>query len=253
MSQVPFTTYFRTFSRYSPLIFEGKLDSKLLGEYINTHVSSTGPSSKRTKIDTTPTSTASVSTKVDAAPTEVDSAPTEVDAAPVLASPPVMISPNTQTHTLIRPARSPASPSAAESIQSIRVAPTVDTHPRTHTAWQSIIKNAADVTLGDVRLEKPHLADGNDVGEPTAAPPATGFMLEGTIKLFGLESHSVSLQSWHGSTPPDVDSSAVDVPVYQRVQLGSIRPAELVPALANTPLATFDFRNVTITYQNCRL
>lgn len=148
----------------------------------------------------------------------------------------------------------PSSTAESQAIQSIRVAPTTDTHPRTHKAWQSVVKNSAHVTLGDVRLEKPHLvANGDGGGEPTTAPPAEGFMLEGTIKLFGLESHSVPLQSWHGFVPPDVDTSAVDAPIYQRVQLGSIHPAVLVPALANTPLATFEFQNVTITHQNCRL
>ncbi|KAI0643226.1 hypothetical protein C8Q79DRAFT_915601 [Trametes meyenii] len=124
------------------------------------------------------------------------------------------------------------------------------THPRTHTAWRSIIQNASHVTLGDVRLENPRLAqNGNDIGEPTDAPPSTGFMLEGNIKLFGIEKYDVALQSWHGPPPPGIDVGS-DIPVYQRVQLQDACLCDLVPLLEGTPFADIEFTNITITYQN---
>ncbi len=44
-----------------------------------------------------------------------------------------------------------------------------------------------------------------------------------------------------------------DVPVYQQVKVGTIRPASFIPLLEGTPLGDFELRNVLITYQNYNL
>ncbi|KAG9119488.1 hypothetical protein FRC07_005468 [Ceratobasidium sp. 392] len=80
-------------------------------------------------------------------------------------------------------------------------------------------------------------------------PPSTGFMLEGTISLFGLDTHKIALQSWHGPPPPDVDIGT-DFPVYQRVQIDKLRPVDILPLLEGSPLSELEFQSVTITYQN---
>ncbi|KAG8742049.1 hypothetical protein FRC10_002075 [Ceratobasidium sp. 414] len=74
-------------------------------------------------------------------------------------------------------------------------------------------------------------------------------MLEGTFKLFGLDSCIVALQSWQGPLPSDIEIG-VDAPIYQRVDVKTIQPAELVPFLENTPFSKFEYQNVTITHQN---
>jgi hypothetical protein len=123
-------------------------------------------------------------------------------------------------------------------------------NPRTQSAWQSILNKASNVVIEDLRIENPHLAqDGNDLDPANPAPPETGFMLEGTINLFGLESHPVTFRSWHGPPPGGVEVGS-DIPVYQSVKVDSVSLADLIPMLEGTPLAKFHMKDITITYQN---
>ncbi|KAG9104817.1 hypothetical protein FRC07_009732, partial [Ceratobasidium sp. 392] len=252
------STRFHTFSRYSPIILEGNLDSELFDKYLKEHpgtsssspakITKAGPSSKPAESSTDYTSL--------------------VAASPSLASlgPPARLSTSlafsSRAHRPLVHAVTSTSISASALVTSstsevlwsrrpveVKQSATVSSHPRTHAAWQAIRKNVDSVKLGDVQLKNPRLvANGDSPGELPVAPPATGFLVEGTIKLFGLGG-DVKLQSWHGPTPPDIQLGS-EPPVYQRVQLESIRPSELMPLLTETPFSNFEFRNVTITHQN---
>ncbi|KAG8734262.1 hypothetical protein FRC10_011809 [Ceratobasidium sp. 414] len=72
--------------------------------------------------------------------------------------------------------------------------------------------------------------------------------MEGTVKLFGLD-REVQLQSWHGPIPTSIQLGS-EAPVYQRVQIDSIRPSQFIQLLENTPFSDFEFKQVTLTYQN---
>ncbi|KAG8701045.1 hypothetical protein FRC08_004307, partial [Ceratobasidium sp. 394] len=239
-------TQFHTFSRYSPLMLEGKMDTKLLTDYIKTHLSSPDPNpAKRPKI-TLPSAVASTTSSTPGPDTPPD---LTADTARVRIARSVDIFAESDQAELSLDDQ-PSSTARLEGLPSDQDPGTVPVHPSAHAAWKSIYDKAGHVHLGDVRIEQPHLADdGNDIGDPTISPPITGFMLEGKIKLFGLDSHEVALQSWHGPPPPDVEIGA-DVPIYQRVQLQSVRPAEFVPLLKGVFFSEFEFQNVTITYQN---
>ncbi len=86
------------------------------------------------------------------------------------------------------------------------------------------------------------------VSLPTTPPPE-GFILSGNLDLFGLNDFEVSVWSWHGPPPAGVVVGS-EVPVYQQVEVGTIRPAMFIPLLNGTPLGDFELRNVLITYQN---
>ncbi|KAG8775918.1 hypothetical protein FRC12_001190 [Ceratobasidium sp. 428] len=264
MVPIPWATSFHTFSRYSPLMLEGKLDTRVVSEYLRTNYPSSGPTTaKRSKTGLPATlavpstsSTPMLATSSSLGTTAPARVPRSVtmDATPFADSNSSLGQP-AQSNGLITITSNMSSGPGFASCQSTGLfndqnLDATPIHPTTHTAWRSIRKNAKHVTIGDVRIEKPHLAnDGNDLEDTTPAPPVTGFMLEGTISLFGLHSHRVALQSWHGPPPPDVEVG-VDVPIYQRVQLGSIHPSEFIPLLESTPFSEFEFKNVTITYQN---
>ncbi|KAG9085709.1 hypothetical protein FRC06_003488 [Ceratobasidium sp. 370] len=259
---VLWATRFHTFSRYSPLMLEGKMDTRILSEYLKTHFPS---GAKRPRVGTAATSTSSNTPSLDT-PSDLAADITRVRLSRSVA---LYAWPN-QIELPVEdrlPSTGNVTPAPTPSLltEPLSGAPLVEgtlsdqdpsaviVHPSTHAAWKSIYEKAGHVHLGDVRVGQPHIADdGNDIGDPGISPPATGFMLEGTIKLFGLDSHEVTLQSWHGPPPPDVEIGA-DVPVYQRVQLQSIRPAELVPLLKGAFFSEFEFESVTITYQNYQL
>ncbi|KAI0761189.1 hypothetical protein BD413DRAFT_617238 [Trametes elegans] len=239
---IVWATRFHTFSRYSPLLLEGKLDSRVLSAYLEESRASRTLTSAGAS-DTPGPSSAHVASKATYRPLRA--------ASPALASrpPPPTLAHDVGLQASHRYVR--AAGHAGDAL-NVRRSGTYLTHPTTHAAWKSLVKNATHVTIGDVHLTDPHLADdGNDIGKPKAAPPATGFMLEGTIKLFGLDAYEVALQSWHGPPPPSVDIGS-DVAVYQRVQLSSVLIRDLIPLLEGTQFDTFEFRNVTITYQNHR-
>ncbi|QRV90278.1 hypothetical protein RhiJN_18296 [Ceratobasidium sp. AG-Ba] len=248
----PWTKRFQPFSRYSPLILEGKMDTRVLSAYLTAHGLKGGKiSRKRSKPGPASTSIASTTSYAPLLFTSPELA---------MAMPPVHLS-----HSAMFFAAPGEAPLVASSFHSLEPPPatsrrpisvrdhapgTVVVHPRTHTAWRSIHKQSQHVTLGDVRVEQPHLADdGHDIDESTMLPPSTGFMLEGTIKLFGLDTHKIELQSWHGPPPPDIDVGT-DVPIYQRVQISNLRPADIIPLVEGSSLSVLEFQNVTVTYQN---
>ncbi|KAG8735240.1 hypothetical protein FRC10_010828 [Ceratobasidium sp. 414] len=260
---VLWATRFHTFSRYSPLMLEGKMDTRILSEYLRTHFPSSGPrGAKRPRTGVSPsvaTLTISSSPSLDASTDLAAGAPSvRLARAVQLNVEPDLAEPSSEDHpsstgdapvsapTLLAEVISGAPVEDSPSDQDPSIVPV---HPSTHAAWKSIYEKAGHVHLGDVRVEQPHLADdGNDIGDPSISPPPTGFMLEGKIKLFGLDSLEVALQSWHGPPPPDVEIGA-DVPIYQRVQVQSVRPAEFVSLLKGF-FSELEFENVAITYQN---
>ncbi|KAG9104818.1 hypothetical protein FRC07_009693, partial [Ceratobasidium sp. 392] len=255
---VVWSTRFHTFSRYSPIILEGSVDTALFDKFFKEH----------------PGTSASSRAKITKAGPSSDAAESSTDYGPLVAALPALALPGppkrlsapvsfsswarrSLVHAVTNTSTSASIPAISSTsevlwskrpVENLRPA-TVSSHPRTQVAWQAIRKNVDSVKLGDVQLKNPRLAtNGDDPGELPVAPPATGFLIEGTIRLFGLES-DVKLQSWHGPTPPDVQLGS-EPPVYQRVQLDSIRPSDLIPLLEDTPFSNFEFRDVTITYQN---
>ncbi|KAG8718276.1 hypothetical protein FRC09_012899 [Ceratobasidium sp. 395] len=253
--ELRWTTRFSTFSRYSPLILEGRLDSRLLSEYtencLKKNAKRLKPSSssktvreKSRTLGILESLRLPLSTHEDQLPV-----PTKSLALQISATPPGGARPRFGKRFDTTPAVAFPKPSLPRTLKAFN---SISTHPSTHAAWQSIFKQSGHISLGGVRVENPRLADdGNDIGDPTKVPPSTGFMLEGTIRLFGLDSHKVPLQSWHGPPPPDVEVGS-ELPVFQRVQLGDIRPIEFIPLLKDTPLSNLEFQNTIITYQNYR-
>ncbi|KAG8711415.1 hypothetical protein FRC08_015924, partial [Ceratobasidium sp. 394] len=252
------STRFHTFSRYSPLLVEGTVDVALRDEYLKTHpgtstsspekISKAGPSTESTE------STTTYAPLIAASPALAHRGPSERSPAPVDLRARVDYTSAYAMAATIFPGLAPTAGPNTELFFSRRPVDiprpaTVAPHPRTHTAWQAIRKKAGTLKLGDVQLRNPRLVpDGGPPNELPLAPPATGFLIEGTIKLFGLD-REVQLQSWHGPIPPNIQLGS-EPPVYQRVQIDSIRPSEFIPLLENTPFANFEFQKVTLTYQN---
>ncbi|KAG9094206.1 hypothetical protein FRC06_011055 [Ceratobasidium sp. 370] len=254
------STRFKTFSRYTPLVFEGKLDIRIFSEFIKEHFEFPKLTTGAKAI---PTGDAA------SAPAPLTSLNLHMATSPAGAS----YSPGSPlaSNLLLYSAALDAAPMNLPSFRTPEggVPSLIDDHgpgtkhylvnqspeaavvsPRTHTAWQSIVRKKDHADIGGVHVENPRLArDGNDVDPSTLVPPATGFMLEGTIKLFGLDSYKVNLWSWHGPPPADVQVGA-DPPVYQHVQVRGVGLAELIPLLAGTPLSQVEVPSVSITYQN---
>ncbi|KAG8704604.1 hypothetical protein FRC09_003439 [Ceratobasidium sp. 395] len=80
-------------------------------------------------------------------------------------------------------------------------------------------------------------------------PPATGFMLEGTIQLFRLITYNVSLRTWYGPPPPDIKIGVVP-PIYQRAYIENLCLADLGQIFQNSLFSAFELTDSTITYQN---
>ncbi|KAG9096176.1 hypothetical protein FRC06_008959, partial [Ceratobasidium sp. 370] len=252
------STRFHTFSRYSPILLEGTVDVALRDEYLKTHpgtsasspekISKAGPSTKSTKSTTSYTPLVAASPAL-ALPGPPERSPAYVDFHARAG--------HTTAYAMAATTSLSSAPTTGLNAESFRARRQTDTprlatlapHPRTHTAWQAIRKNADTLKLGDMQLKNPRLVtDGSQSHELPLAPPATGFLIEGTIKLFGLD-HEVQLQSWHGPIPPNIQLGS-EPPVYQRVQIDNIRPSEFIPLLENTPFSDFEFQRVTLTYQN---
>ncbi|KAG8706268.1 hypothetical protein FRC09_002495, partial [Ceratobasidium sp. 395] len=257
---VIWSTRFHTFSRYSPIILKGSIDVKLFDKFFKAHpgtaasspekISKAGPSTKpaESTTDFTPLVTATPSLAAPGPPGR-PAAYADFSTATYYIAPDTMA--NISSHRfMVLDANLPPEPESQAPRPNINdQRTTVTPHPRTHVAWQAIRKNADSVKLGDVEIKKPFLVVNDDIpGSLPLAPPAAGFLIGGTLKVFGLD-REVQLQSWHGPTPPDVQLGS-EPPIYQRVLLGSLRPSELIPLLEGTPFSDFELQNVIVTRQN---
>ena len=127
-------------------------------------------------------------------------------------------------------------------------------HPFHQRAWQAASKGKKEVELGDLMISNPQVDKPPDAthddtpDESSATPPASGFVLTGSINLFGT-GIIVQLKSWHGPPPPHVVIGK-DLPVYQHAELDSILASDFIPLFAGTSMDDFEFDNVTFTFQN---
>ncbi|KAG8699852.1 hypothetical protein FRC09_006332 [Ceratobasidium sp. 395] len=241
------------FSRYYPTILEGSIDAILFNKFFNDHpgtaesspekIVKAGPSTKPTESST------NINVLVAALPSLASLGPPERPPPPTSRFTPIRrVSSSSETPVGLIP-RNTNDPRTVMTRQPGRSVATVTPHPQVQAAWQAVRKNADSVKLGDVQINHPRLVtNGGDPGELPLAPPATGFLVEGTLKLFDLD-RNVQLQSWHGPTPPGVQLGS-EPPIYQRVQLESLDPLEIISRLGGTAFPQFEFQNVVITYQN---
>lgn len=138
-------------------------------------------------------------------------------------------------------------------------------NPIHQKAWTAASKQADQLQLGKTKVTSPRIEVSpmansvqgsprpNDAAQiQSITPPATGFVLGGTIDLFGLTSHPAKLTSWHGPPPPGVVVNS-ETPVYQHVEIDSIFASDFIPLLGGTPFKQFEFQKVTFTYQNYAL
>lgn len=128
--------------------------------------------------------------------------------------------------------------------------------PIHQVAWNAISKGLPFVKLGDTRISNPRLELPRDI-EPISShsrtPPPTGFVLGGTIYLFGLEKYPVHLRSWHGPSRFLARFLTGGNPIYQVCTIKTIPASEIIPLLADTPVKDLLLREVSITYQNYSL
>jgi hypothetical protein len=96
---------------------------------------------------------------------------------------------------------------------------------------------------------------GNTAAVPQAPlmgehPPPEGFVLTGTIDLFGMPALKADFYSYHGAIPPDLILPAGQSPIYQLATLDEdVRMSTFLPRLANTTFDTIALKNPTFTYQ----
>ncbi|KAG8785050.1 hypothetical protein FRC12_018030 [Ceratobasidium sp. 428] len=274
---VVWSTRINTFSRYYPTILEGSIDVILFNKYFEDHpgtaasspekIDKAGPSTKPAESST------NINVLVAASPSLAFLGPPERPPPPTSRFTPTrrvssssktpvgLVQRNTNDpRTVMTRQPGPSVGAGHSGMRQVVLTPeelpgssrhritTVTPHPRAQAAWQAVRKNADSVKLGDVQINYPHLVTNGDPSELPLAPPATGFLVEGTLKIFGLD-RDVKLQSWHGPTPPNVQLDS-EPPVYQRVQLESLDPLEIISQLSDTSFPQFEFQNVVITYQN---
>ena len=82
-----------------------------------------------------------------------------------------------------------------------------------------------------------------------AVPPSEGFIVGGTINVFGLPHVPGSLKTFHGPPPPHVGVSKAST-VFQNVQIDGVGMGVLFPELAGTEFDKVKLDNVLITYQS---
>jgi hypothetical protein len=130
-------------------------------------------------------------------------------------------------------------------------------HPHHHRAWQAASKGKKEVRLGDLLISNPQVAKPLDAlhartsDESSATPPASGFVMTGSFSLFGT-SKTAQLKSWHGPPPTHVVIGK-ELPIYQHAEVDCVLASDFLPLLAGTPMDTFEFENVTFTFQNYNL
>lgn len=253
---------FSTFSCYTPLTIEGKLDRLLW----DTYFAATFPSvktSRKGKVDASSSSGQGMkkSRKTTA----------QLLSAPLLSTfrftPSTSLAMALQLHkasltTSLPHARQQAAhrtvPSliAARAHQNSKSASNtrlqnIMSHPTHQRAWQAASWGLKEVKLGDVTIANPRIdkpGPGTSDETLSATPSATGFVLAGSIHLFGTDKVA-QLKSWHGPPPPHVIIGQ-DLPVYQHAEIDNIRASDFLPLLANTPFDEFEFKNIIFTYQN---
>ena len=88
--------------------------------------------------------------------------------------------------------------------------------------------------------------------DPTdQAPP--GFVLSGSIALFGRDDLQVDFYSHHGPAPQGETLQPGDTLIYQRAELEhELHISELLPAFKNTTFDSIGLKNLTFTYQVCQ-
>ncbi|KAF8305444.1 hypothetical protein DL93DRAFT_2160293 [Clavulina sp. PMI_390] len=99
------------------------------------------------------------------------------------------------------------------------------------------------------------------VPQKSHRPPPEGFILSGTINLFGLESLQTDFFSYSGPIPPRVqqlydahDPKLLKTPICQMATLTEdLRLSSIFPDFKGTPFDVLAFKNVTFSYQNMPL
>jgi hypothetical protein len=143
-------------------------------------------------------------------------------------------------------------------------------NPEASSAFQAAVNSASTTTLSGtvisnpgVALEAPQRFSGNDglniipstpTPTTTAQVPPEGFILTGTINLFGLGSliNPPNFYSYHGTLAPDLIIPNGESPTYQIVALDhDIRMSLLIPSLKGTAFDQIALKNPTFTYQVC--
>ncbi|KAL0955635.1 hypothetical protein HGRIS_001868 [Hohenbuehelia grisea] len=269
-------TRFFTLSLYTPLAIEGLLDSLLWEKYFSIHFPGGKPSRKHRANNPARNITRD---KLPEGFLEPETVVLESQAFAVSVEPPTLmpISPFDTVSSVAMDVTSqgdlpaeppkdspPSNDSAAsaphfianEAYQNERSASSVKaskiaTHPLHVRAWRAATQHKDQVDLGGVLVSKPSVDGSSSLPSESPdgpTPPPGGFVLTGTIKLFGLDKDAV-LKSWHGPPPPHVVLGK-DLPIYQEAVVNSIFASDFIPFLRYTRFTVLEFKQVTVTRQN---
>jgi hypothetical protein len=143
--------------------------------------------------------------------------------------------------------------------------------PASSAAWYAAATKQAYVVIHNATIQNPSIAtslpshlqhlhssiSNNLPLDLTAStPPAEGFILTGSIHLFGIDNLEADFYSYHGplpphtTLPPQTPSPENKELIYQIATLkGDLSVSKLLPEFSNTPFDSISLRNLTLTYQ----
>ncbi|KZS92230.1 hypothetical protein SISNIDRAFT_455988 [Sistotremastrum niveocremeum HHB9708] len=145
-------------------------------------------------------------------------------------------------------------------------------HPD-HVAWNAVANgddtatvHGATISAPSITFQPPDRVLGKLQNQPTddekaqvpdvnsEHPPPEGFILNGTIELFGISGFKADFYSHHGPISADVDVADGMIPIYQTALLDEdLKISTILPAFAGTKFDIFDFKETTFTFQNLQL
>lgn len=84
----------------------------------------------------------------------------------------------------------------------------------------------------------------------TELPPAEGFILTGSVDLFGNDAWKAEFYNHHGPLPTWLDKVTDEHSIYQMAVLKTdLHISSLMPAFKGTPLDGIELKNISFTYQ----
>ncbi|KZT39494.1 hypothetical protein SISSUDRAFT_1061095 [Sistotremastrum suecicum HHB10207 ss-3] len=167
----------------------------------------------------------------------------------------------------------PSVTTEASSTQASDTAHTTSTsvnpHPD-HVAWNAVANGDDSTTVHGATISSPSITfqppdrilsklptqptddERSKVPDATSEhPPPEGFILNGTIELFGISGLKADFYSHHGPVSAAVDLTDGTIPIYQAALLDEdLRLSTIFPEFSGTDFNVFNFKETTFTYQN---